>query len=172
MDSLANWSGVSAKRSAEGATFQLDDPADSVTLSAGSAAQNGQSMQPKTGQLGGYGIGVDVDSTLTSADKALVIAATGTLRSAGSVNTLADTIAIERSCGMLSGPVTTSDLNKLKGDEQQTLVSNQQIAKQMIATGSVDEGEALAAQGPGISFAVLDKAIRFLNQGQDGALGG
>jgi hypothetical protein len=149
---------------ASGSTTPVSHESDSVVLSTYTSDPDvALNAQPVAGNT------VDISDTLTSADKALVTAATGGLSVIGpsgvrQVNQLAVTIALDRSMGNLKGPVTASYLEGLRNDEQQTLALNRQEASNLTANGENEEAEQLAAQGPGISFGVLDKALEFLGQ--------
>ncbi len=153
-----------ASTGASGTTTPISHESDSVVLSTCTSDPDVTlNAQPAGGDI------VDISDTLTSADKALVTAATGGLSVTGpngvhQVNQLAVAIALDRSMGNLTGPVTAAYLEGLRNGEQQTLALNQQQASNLTANGDSEEAEQLAAQGPGISFAVLDKALEFLGQ--------
>ena len=110
---------------------------------------------------------VSIADALSPGDKALVTAATGGLDLIGAngvhqVNQLAVTIALDRSMGNLTGPVTASYLQGLRSSAQQTSTLNKQQASDFVAVGKLDEARAIASQGPGIPSAVLDKALAYL----------
>lgn len=159
---LAGWPSSAPARSSQDG-FQLDgfgvDQTDFV-----STGRPGEYVDTVAG-----GRFVRIADALTTDDKALVLAATGGPDVVGAhgvhmVNQLAVTIALDRSMGNLTGPVTASYLERLRSSEQQTVALNQQGAASYMACGGFDQARSMASQGPGISFDVLDKALAYLER--------
>lgn len=141
---------------------QNDFSADRDSVNISSAGEFLTSAQGPDGNRG-----FNIDDSLTPEDKQLVTAATGALDLAApngthEINTLAMQIALDRQTGNLTGPVTALYLNGLKNSEMQTLSLDGQYAATSVAGGNQNQAEALASQGPAISFDVFDRALAFL----------
>jgi len=171
---FTNQADVSAKKISQQATAE---PNDIVALSAATNQTKAGAQEDQrfvsTGRPGEYldtaagGKFISIKDALTPDDKKLVIAATGSLDLVGPtgthlINSLAEQIALDRSVGNLTGPVTTSYLSQLKNNQQQTLALNQQQADSLFALGQFADSQALRSQGSAISFDVIDKALAFL----------